>query len=364
MNCRFLYLVGQLGPGGLERQLCFLLQAMDRERYRPEVVVWNFRGDDTYIPHIRKLGVPIHSFPGTLNATGRLLAFRRMVSRMKPEVIHSCTFYTNFAAWWGALGTNTIAIGAVRSNFTNDKKSCGLFLGSLSARWPRKQIYNNFDAAQKARGSRSLFTPERVYVVRNGLDLQQFQKIPLSTNGQTRILGVGSLLQGKRWDRLLRATARLKDRGLDFRVEIAGGGPLRESLEQQVRELSLADRVTIRGYHDDIPGLLARSTFLAHTSDIEGCPNVVMEAMACGRAVVATAAGDVPSLVEDGKTGFVVRRSDEAKLGERLAALISNRDLCGQMGEAGRAKAEREFGLSRLVEETYAVYRAAGWSNS
>ena len=64
-------------------------------------------------------------------------------------------------------------------------------------------------------------------------------------------------------------------------------------------------------------------TFLAHTSDIEGCPNVVMEAMACGRAVVAMDAGDIPSLVEDRKTGFVVRCGDDATFTRRLGELIT-----------------------------------------
>lgn len=85
--------------------------------------------------------------------------------------------------------------------------------------------------------------------------------------------------------------------------------------------------------------------------------------MAAGRAVVATDAGDVPSIVDD-RTGFVVRRGDDARLIERLATLITNRELCRQMGEAARAKAEREFGLDRLVSETLAAYRAAGWRDS
>ena len=66
-------------------------------------------------------------------------------------------------------------------------------------------------------------------------------------------------------------------------------------LTQQAQALGVADCVEFMGHRDDIPDLLAHATFLVHTSDSEGCPNVVMEAMACGRAVVATDVGDTPS---------------------------------------------------------------------
>ena len=188
--------------------------------------------------------------------------------------------------------------------------------------------------------------------------------MPPSTNGQVRLVGIGSLFQYKRWERLLRAALVLRKRRLDFIVQIAGNGPLRESLERQTRELGLAETVKFSGHIDDISSLLTSSTILVHTSDIEGCPNGVMEAMASGRAMVAIDAGDVPFIVDDGRTGFVVRRGDDARLIERLATLITSRELCRQMGEAGRVKAEREFGLDRLVSETFAAYRAVRWRDS
>jgi glycosyltransferase involved in cell wall biosynthesis len=363
MNCRLLYLVGQLGAGGSERQLYYLLNTIDRKRFRPELVVWSFRNDDTYVRKVRKLGIPLHSFPNTLNATRKLLAFRHLVMRIRPEVLHSYSFYTNVAAWWATRGTSTIAIGSSRGDFVSEKKESGLLLGRLSARWPRDQICNNFMAATAARRAHTLFAPSRVAVVRNGIDLQNFRMLPLLMD-HVRILGVGSLLQYKRWDRLLKVAVSLKQRSLDFVVEIAGGGPLRESLEKQAQDLGLLDRVRFTGHTDNVSASLAGSTFLAHTSDTEGCPNVVMEAMACGRAVVATDPGDIPSLIDNGKTGFVVRCGDDEALADRMAELITDRELCRCMGRAGRAKAEREFGLDRLVSETLAAYQAVGWRDS
>jgi glycosyltransferase involved in cell wall biosynthesis len=365
MNCRLLYVVGQLGPGGLERQLCYLLQAIDRARYKPAVAVWSYDEEDMHVPWIQALSVPLYPFSPTLSPTTKLRTFRRLVKALKPEVIHSYNFYTNFAAYWGALGTPAVAFGSIRNDFTLEKKRSGWWLGRLSARWPSEQISNSYSAAETVHQSRSPFVPKRLYVVRNGLDLKRFHNFPLATAGPTHILGVGSLLRPvKRWDRLVVAALELKRQGFEYFIRIAGDGPLRGPLEQQAQDLGVSDRVEFIGHTDNIPGLLADATFLVHVSDGEGCPNVVMEAMACGRAVVATDAGDVPNLVEDAKTGFVVRRGDAATLVARMATLISDRDLCRRMGEAGRAKAEREFELDRLVEETLSTYRAAGWRDS
>ena len=363
LDCRLLYLVGQLRPGGLERQLCYLLQAMDRERYKPKVVVWNYNENDTYVRQIRDLGVQVLPIPRTFLRVAKLLAFCRLVRKLRPEVIHSYTFFTNFAAYCGILATRAVAVGSVRADFTRSKNDAGVVLGRLGARWPSALICNSFMAAKTAKHSAGMFVPRQVFVVRNGLDLARFRNVNLPNFPRAKILAVGSLIPIKRWDRLLQAAVELKENGFDFLVRIVGDGPLHVSLKQQAQVLDVADCVEFLGHRDDIPDLLADSCFLIHTSDSEGCPNVVIEAMASGRAVVATDAGDIPSLVEDGKTGFVVRRGDEKGLAERMMTLIADHGLCRRMGEAGRGIAEKEFGLDRLVLETFAAYGAAGWTD-
>jgi glycosyltransferase involved in cell wall biosynthesis len=198
-------------------------------------------------------------------------------------------------------------------------------------------------------------------VVRNGLDKKEVRWTPIPSGKRVSVVGVGSLVPRKRWDRLLAAAFELKKRRFAFSVQIAGEGPLRRTLEEQTQSLGLDDCVEFVGHRDDVPAFLANSTFLAHTSDAEGCPNVLMEAMAAGRPVVTTDAGEAPFLVEDGKTGFVVRRGDSKALVERLAALIATPSLCRQMGEAGRVKALSEFSVDRMVRGTLAAYEAVGW---
>ena len=364
MNCEILYLIGQLHAGGSERQLYYLLREMDRFRYQPALVVWNFSKDDIYVRPFQELGVPIYDLPNGSSSIAKLRAFCRIVTELQPQIVHSYSAFLNFAVHWSALGTNAIAFGSTRSDFVLDWEGSSWLLGCLNARWPRKQIYNSFKAAKSASRSKSPFVPNQLFVVHNGVDLERTRVLPLSTVGRPRVVGIGSLLPVKRWDRLVLAASELKGRDLDFSVHIAGDGPLRKSLQQQIDEHGLHGRFELLGHVKNVFDLLAGAAFLVHVSDAEGCPNAVMEAMACGRAVIATDVGDIPFLVEDGKTGFVVPGGDNAMLAERIVQLLRDRHLCCHMGAAARAKAERDFGLDRFVCETLDAYRAAGWRDT
>src|SRR5207249_978052 len=134
---------------------------------------------------------------------------------------------------WATWGTRAVAMGSIRADFAESKRETGWWLGSLSARWPGDQICNSLSAAEAARRSRSPFAPRRLFKVRNGVDLGRFHDLPLSSRERVHIVGIGSLLPIKRWDRLLRAAVTLKRRGLDFFIRIAGDGFLRESLRQE-----------------------------------------------------------------------------------------------------------------------------------
>jgi glycosyltransferase involved in cell wall biosynthesis len=194
------------------------------------------------------------------------------------------------------------------------------------------------------------------------LDIRSFDlHTPLPI--KTTLLAVGRLYPEKRWDRLIKGIAVTAARGANLSVRLAGEGPLLGTLRDQARRHNVEHLFQFLGPRSDIQGLMADSTFLVHTADEEGCPNVVMEAMASCRAVLATDAGDVPLLVEDGKTGFVVRREDGNALADRMVQLIANPQLCLEMGQNGRRKAEREFDLNHLVTDTLDAYRAIGWKD-
>ncbi len=362
-RCRLLYVVGQLGLGGLERQLYYLLATLERSRYRPALVAWNDNPNEKYYRDIAALKIPIYGLPTPASPIVKLRAFRKLVRTLLPEVIHSYGFHTNFAAHYAAAGTKALAIGSLRGDFSTEKRSGGTLRGALNTRWPYVHISNSALCAENVRGHQGPFAPRRIIVVRNGLDLNRFSCSGKSGETRGYVAAVGSLLRVKRWDRLLESVKILQTQiTATVRVRIAGEGPLRSELEGQAKSLGISKNVTFEGTIEDIPAFLRGAKFLVHTSESEGCPNVIMEAMASGIPVVAMAAGDIPHLVDEGRTGFVVPPGDKESLADRIATLMTNQYLCQQMGERARKRAEQEFDLHSFVTRTVGAYKAAGWN--
>ncbi len=360
-----MYVVGQLGIGGLERQLYYLLSRLDYHRYQPAVVVWNFNPSEKYFREIDALKVPIYGLPADCAPLNKLKLLRAIALKVAPEVIHSYGFHTNFAVYYSARGRGIVPIGSLRSDFATVKKNGGVVRGALNGRWPRLHISNSAACAEAARQDSTFFSPRHYSVVRNALDLDCFSEHNVPPQDRTYVAGVGSLLSVKRWDRLLKAVQNVKaliNDDVEFRI--AGAGPLRESLEKLAADLRISESVKFVGTVQDVPAFLRGAQFLVHTSESEGCPNVVMEAMACALPVIAMDAGDISCLIEDEHTGFMINQDDELALVDRILRLHKNPSLRCSMGRAAREKAEREFGLDRLVAQTLDAYRTAGWNEA
>jgi glycosyltransferase involved in cell wall biosynthesis len=362
-QCRLLYLVGQLRLGGLERQLYYLLINLDHARYQPAVVVWNLNVSDKYYCDIEALKIPIFGFPAEWSPLSKLRLFRALARQVAPEVIHSYGFHTNFAAYYAAVGTGALPIGSLRGEFATAKKVGGLLRGALNARWPSWHISNSETGVEAVYQTSGFFVPRHFSIVRNALDLNSFHVSNDSSDMKTYIAAVGSLFPVKRWDRLLRVVQKVKSFGIYVHFRIAGDGPLLPTLRNLASDLGISGNVKFEGPIQDMPTFLRRAKFLVHTSESEGCPNAVMEAMACGLPVVAMEAGDIPYLVNEGRTGFIIPQGEETMFAERVCQLLGDHELCLRMGLAARAKAEREFNLERLVSETLSAYKAAGWKD-
>jgi glycosyltransferase involved in cell wall biosynthesis len=142
----------------------------------------------------------------------------------------------------------------------------------------------------------------------------------------------------------------------ETRFVIVGEGPLRRELEARVREGGLAGRVVFAGFRDDVDRLLPAFDVFCLSSHLEGLGTSVLDAMAFGRPVVATAAGGIPEAVEDGVTGRLVPVRDPVRLAGALLDILRDPAERRAMGDAGRKHFLSRFTADRMAEETLRVY--------
>lgn len=211
---------------------------------------------------------------------------------------------------------------------------------------------------------------DRLRVVADGVDLGVLQAgagDPAKTRAEfvdeTRkrrlvVLNVASLTEEKDHATLLESMNEVLASVPQAFFLIAGSGPLEGALRHRSKVLALdEDVLCLAGFREDVPALLHAADLFVMSSYEEGYCTSVMDAMACGKAVVATQVGGLPELVEEGGTGRLVPPQDPRALAGALVELLKDRKRREKMGRQARIKAEASFSAGRMVEETLAAYR-------
>jgi glycosyltransferase involved in cell wall biosynthesis len=155
---------------------------------------------------------------------------------------------------------------------------------------------------------------------------------------------------------LVRALPRIRADVPDVRLEIAGSGPELPHIENEARALGLSDSVTFLGWQADLAPLLSRWDVFVQPSLEEGLGISLLEAMAAGLPVVATAVGGLAEVVEDGRTGFLVPPREPAALADRVRCLLLDAERRHVMGTAGRARVRENFSVDRMVAAIAEIY--------
>jgi glycosyltransferase involved in cell wall biosynthesis len=226
-------------------------------------------------------------------------------------------------------------------------------LERLGARWCR--ILIAVSHAERAAGlAAGVGRPEQYRVIPNGIDLELFAREPRPRAG--RIVLVGRLASQKRVDLALEAFRTVREALPEATLDVVGDGPFRRRLEELAGRLEVRQYVRFLGARADLPDVLNEAACLLLASDYEGCPLSVLEAMAAGLPVVATAVGGVPELVVDGETGVLAEPGSSAQLASGLRTVLSSPELARALGSRGRERARRLFARERMVRETCALY--------
>jgi glycosyltransferase involved in cell wall biosynthesis len=197
-----------------------------------------------------------------------------------------------------------------------------------------------------------------VHLLPHGVDLRRFRPRPPKPSEELRLLSVGRLVEKKGFHVLLDAAARLD---FPFRLRIVGDGPECERLSEMIETLGLTSRVTLEGAltHAELPEAYAATDAVVVPSvqdssgDRDGLPNVVLEAMACARAVVASDISAIGCAVADGETGLLVPPGDASALASALRRLAAGTVLRERLGRGGRERVERDYEVGHCTERLY-----------
>jgi glycosyltransferase involved in cell wall biosynthesis len=220
---------------------------------------------------------------------------------------------------------------------------------------PRKRVPKTDALIANSRIMAQYSRDPRAVVIYPGIDATGFSALRKDHNGG--VIGTACRLEPvKGVSHLIKAVALLAPDFPDLRLEIAGDGSLRAALTKECRELGLSGVATFLGWRENLHSLMSGWDIFAMPSLDEAFGYAALEAMAAGLPVVASAVGGLPELIEDGATGWLVPPSDPAAMAARLRQLVADPAERQTMGAAGRKRAEKEFSLSRMVDQTITLY--------
>jgi glycosyltransferase involved in cell wall biosynthesis len=354
-NRNIAIIAGTLGQGGAERQLVYILKALLQLEFRPRVFCLT-RGE-FYESAIRDLGVEVTN----ITAGGRVSRMKSIAARVhafSPFAVMSMHFFTNLYAHAAAIYCHVPSIGSLRSDCYSEVQDAGK-LGKLSLKIPHVVAANSMLAINNAitlgRAKDSLFLLPNI--VDTGL-YSPGSKEPAPR--PLRIVMAGRLEKAKRTDRFIRLVNRLS-KEMDVCAAIYGMGTLETELRQQAEDLNIpATTLSFEGLADDMLDVYRGADVLVSTSDYEGTPNVVLEAQACGLAVIANPVGGVPDIIDDGRTGILVDATNEDALFASTLALLKDENKRRTIGVGAREYVLREYSIGKLTENLAALLSLPG----
>lgn len=366
---RISFIAAGMGLGGAEKQFLYMLRALHQMNVSTQVLTLT-RGE-AHERNLLELGIlPIYIKKA--NRAQRIINIRRAIKDFQPHFLQGTHFYANF--YTGTVGrlAGTTSIGAVRTNLYYDlqKLNLGPF-GPWLLRLPSVLLVNSHHGKENA--IKFGVKPEKIFVLQNVIDLDEFdsqssedisstsddwQLLERDCRENVIVMTIARLMPVKRLERFLQALALARREVPQLRGWIVGSGPEESPLRELAESLELLpDGIRFLGARSDVPQLLARADLFVVTSDQEGFPNVLLEAMAASLPVITTPAGEAPVIINDYVNGHLVGFDDLQMLSRRMVQLTHSEELRGQMGENGRKIVESQFNNRHLSLSLANIYQ-------
>ncbi len=332
-----------------------LVRRLDRRRWEVHLCCFQARG--TWFRRAADVAVSVMEFPirsfRKPDVITEIRAFARWCRQSRIAVVQTTELYSNiFGLPAAALAGVPLRIGSRRE--ISAGKSAGQLALQRAAYCCADKVVANAEAiAGRLRQER--VPAGKIVVVPNGIDLARFRDDPAPASPR-RIVMVANLRPEKGHDTLIDAAATVLARFPDAHFDLVGDGAERERLVGYARERGVAHAFSFLGHCEDVPARLAAGEVFVLPSRSEAFPNAVLEAMAAGLAVVASAVGGIPEVVRNDHTGLLVPPGRPDALADCLCRLLSDRALCARLATAGRAFVEARFSFERMVESFEHLY--------
>jgi glycosyltransferase involved in cell wall biosynthesis len=348
---RLAIVASSLRRGGAEKQTYYMARALREAGVDAQCF---YLGDGGYYEAaLQSAGVPtlkIYESRKPLSILGRLI---RAFLEFRPQIVLAAQFGDLLYATPAGRSCGAMVLGGIRSDGIQDLDSHGR-LCRWMVRFSHGLVANSWQARQNLILRK--IPQEKIEVLPNVIDIENFdEQSQLSPNfslPRNRIIAaaVGSLHPCKRLDRFLDALALARHSEPSLAGVIAGtDAGAKAELQARAGDLGLLpDGVTFLGEVDRIPALLARVALLMLTSDYEGFPNVLLEAMAAGLPVISTPVGDARSIVQDGTTGYIMEPADTVGMARKMVHLARSPLIRNLLGKAGRRRVEQEYSHKSL----------------
>jgi len=363
MTGHVVHILSSFNMGGQERVAFDLAVSQLRAGWRVTALSLAPPPDGPLADEFRAAGVTVDRVARPRPGVDPMLVVRlaRWLRAHHVDLVHT---HNRMSLIYGAPAGRLAGAKVVHTKHGNNPKGgTRLVAGNFSGRFVNAFVAVSPETAEFAR-KRHEVDERRLLVIPNGIELGRFHPAPAARDRVRRELGidagawvigtVGRIAPEKNQALLVQAMAPLL--GPATRLVIAGDGPLLAALTERVAALGVTGFVHLLGARKDVPDLLNALDAFALSSDTEGLPLVVPEAMATGLPVISTAVGGVPSVIEDGQTGFLVARGDEQALRDRAAALRADPAASRAIGDRARAAAIARFSAERMQRDYLELY--------
>lgn len=354
--------VHSLGHGGSERQLANIASSIDRSIFSPHVasVLGGFQSDELRRLGIPVFGVPLSSFvsPGVLTAA---LKLRGYIRENRIRLVHTFD-YTLSLLGIPVAKTCPGVIALSSQRYYMDLVPAKYRRLLLLTHRMADGVVANCEEMRRHLVNDYSYPAARTAVCVNGVDTSRFfasgRERATGVEDATLVIGTVCVLRPeKNVGQLLESFARVRSLRPGMKLLIVGSGPEKERLEILSAKLEIADDCVFLPSTPDAASALRSIDIFVHPSLSEGLPNAVMEAMACGCAVVASRVGGCSELIEEGKTGFLTERGDLESLTRQLSAAITQEELRTQVAAAA-AERMKDFSLARSALRMQQIYQS------